>query len=116
MSPTPQTPAAPTIPPNTRSYASADAAARRRNLSKDEQLAAAGDMARLYNDPIGPCSIQDIADATGRSYGTVHRYLVQLAGVQPRPRGGVHPRRARTRRGAASTTTKQPRSNPGTAS
>lgn len=96
MSAKPHPPATPANPPRTRAQAAVDGLPKRLVLSPDEQRAAAASMALLYTDRENPHSIQDIADIIGRSYATVHRYLVQLAGVQLRPRGGVHPRRSRT--------------------
>ena len=40
-------------------------------------------------------SIREIAVKTGRSYGSVHRLLVE-AGVELRPRGGGRPGKRRT--------------------
>lgn len=106
MSATPPTLGTPANPPRTRAQAAVDDLPKRLVLTPDEQHAAAASMALLYTDRENPHSIQDIADVTGRSYATVHRYLVQLAGVQLRPRGGVHPRRSRT---AVRRSTPQPR-------
>lgn len=53
-----------------------------------ERFAVARDLARRYE---GGASIREISEATGRSFGQVHK-LLEEAGVPMRSRGGSHRR------------------------
>ena len=59
-----------------------------------ERAALATSFAQRY---AGGESIRSLATSTGRSYGFVHRVLVE-AGVQLRPRGGASHQRRRQQR------------------
>jgi hypothetical protein len=64
----------------------------RRNMSKPQQAEAGAAMAKRYRENDRP-SIKQIASEFGVSYGTAYR-LMNAAGVEFRPHGGVRYRLA----------------------
>ncbi|MEU7925119.1 helix-turn-helix domain-containing protein [Micromonospora sp. NPDC049107] len=63
--------------------------AKGRRLIGSERLTLAGELVRRYT---AGESIRALAEATGRSYGYIHRILTE-SGVQLRQRGGVRRRK-----------------------
>jgi hypothetical protein len=58
---------------------------RYQRLSRSDQHELAREMARLYTE--GHWSIRELSAYYRRSYGTVHRYLSEIAEVRMRPQG-----------------------------
>jgi len=61
-------------------------------LTKQQQAALTRDVVPLYT---AGASIRELADATGRSYGAIHRLLATTEGVVMRGRGGARQQRTR---------------------
>ena len=63
-----------------------------KRLTSAEREKMADKMADLYEDH--HMSIREIAEQYGKSYGTVHRYLSKVAGIELRGRGGYRRRKS----------------------